>query len=110
MSTQMTDWLFVIMRNPNLNFQRNDNYKDPSQSPMCLCNEYGVCSDNYCLIERYNSHDVYQRLIDIAKSRNFEPLYRDLFSIKPYYINSQVKSFAFDSRILREIAKELRFQ
>ena len=113
MSANMTDWLFVIVRNPNLNLQRNENYTGylSHGNPMCLCNESGVCSNNYCLIEWYNSPDVYQRLIDIAKSRNFEPLYQELFSIRPYYtINFQTKDWAFDSRILKEIAQEPRFQ
>ena len=120
MDVSLMNWFFAIMRNPNLTLQRNSNYKYEdieNQNPMCLCNEFGECSNNYCLLVDDNDlntsyNQSVQAIIDIAKSGNFEPLYQELFSKRPqYYINFQVEFLLnSDYRVIREIAKEPRFQ
>ena len=107
------EWVFVIMKHPSLNLQRNNNYEGwfpENPNPMCLCNESGECSNNYC-VESTGEESLHQNLIDIAKDRNFEPLYQELFSKKPQdYALFQVDYLDFESRIIKEIAKEPQFQ
>ena len=112
MSVGLIEWFFLIMRNPNLNLQRNNNYEGGSENPnpMCLCNESGECSNKYC-VDDNREESLYQNLIDIAKSRNFEPLYQELFSQNPQYATGfQVKTWTVHSRVIKEIAKEPQFQ
>ena len=116
MVTGWMEWLFLIMRHPNLTLQTNNNYDNSidlmeNPNPLCLCNTSGECSNKYCIDDSYEDESIYQSLIDIAKNRNFEPLYQELFSKRPqHYINFQVDPLLEESRIIEEIAKEPRFQ
>ena len=115
MVTGWIEWIFLVTRNPSLTLQRNNNYDNrmngiDNQNPMCLCNESGECSNKYCIDENYEDESIYQSLIDIAKSGNFEPLYQELFSKNiQYNTNVQVEALTTHSKIIEEISKEPHF-